>query len=64
MAKVNIDALIPREDFEATGVNNSGSLKQSISVTDLTSGFVYPFIRKPDFQRETSEWDIKKYANF
>jgi hypothetical protein len=64
MAKVNIDALIPREDFEATGVNNSGSLKQSISVTDLTSGFVYPFIRKPDFQRETSEWDIKKICEF
>lgn len=64
MAKVNLDALIPREDFETTGENNSGSLKHSISVSDFTSGFFYPFIRKPDFQRETSEWDAKKICDF
>jgi len=64
MAKVNLDALIPREDFETTGVNNSGNLKHSISVSDFTGGFFYPFIRKPDFQRETSEWDAKKICEF
>ncbi len=64
MSKVNIDALIPREDFEVTGNNNSGSLKQSFSITDFTSGLVYPFIIKPDFQRETSEWDTKKICEF
>lgn len=64
MAKVNIDALIPREDFETTGVTNSGNLKHSVSVSDFTSGFFYPFIRKPDFQRETSEWDAKKICDF
>jgi hypothetical protein len=65
MAKVNLDALIPREDFEATGVNNSGNLKHSLSVSDFsTTGFFYPFMRKPDFQRETNEWDAKKIADF
>lgn len=64
MAKVNIDALIPREDFETTGNNDSSRLIQSISITDLTGGFFYPFIRKPDFQRETSEWDKKKICDF
>jgi hypothetical protein len=64
MAKVNLDALIPREDFETTGINNSGNLKHSVSVSDFTSGFFYPFIRKPDFQRETSEWDAKKICEF
>lgn len=64
MAKVNIDALIPREDFETTGVNNSGNLKHSVSVSDFTNSFFYPFIRKPDFQRETSEWDAKKISDF
>ncbi|MDD5411654.1 MAG: DUF262 domain-containing protein [Methylobacter sp.] len=64
MAKVNIDALIPREDFETTGVNNAGNLKHSISVSDFTNSFFYPFIRKPDFQRETSEWDARKISDF
>ena len=65
MAKVNLDALIPREDFEVGGANNSGNLKQTLSVSDFsTTGFFYPFIRKPDFQRETSEWDEKKIGDF
>jgi hypothetical protein len=65
MAKVNLDALIPREDFEATGVNNSGNLKHSLSVSDFsTTGFFYPFMRKPDFQRETNEWDARKITDF
>ena len=65
MAKVNLDALVPREDFEATGVNNSGNLKHSLSVADFhTTGFFYPFMKKPDFQRETNEWDAKKIADF
>ena len=64
MAKVNLDALTPREDFEATGVNNSGNLFDSISVSSFTTGLFYPFLRKPDFQRETSEWDAKKICEF
>ena len=64
MAKVNLDALIPREDFEAVGANNTGNLKHSVSVSDFTNSFFYPFIRKPDFQRETSEWDARKISDF
>jgi hypothetical protein len=64
MSKINLDALIPREDFEISGTFNSGNLKNQISISDLTSNFFYPFLRKPDFQRETSEWDAKKISDF
>lgn len=64
MAKVNLDAIIPREDFEVTGNQNSTNLFQTISISTFTSGVFYPFLRKPDFQRETNEWDSKKIADF
>lgn len=64
MAKVNIDAIIPREDFEVIGNQNSTNLFTSISISNFTGGFFYPFLRKPDFQRETNEWDAKKIAEF
>lgn len=64
MAKVNLDAIIPREDFEVVGSQNSTNLFNSISISNFTGGFFYPFLRKPDFQRETNEWDAKKIAEF
>ncbi|MCY4780353.1 DUF262 domain-containing protein [Sphingobacterium sp. UT-1RO-CII-1] len=64
MAKTNLDAIIPREDFEVVGTQNSTNLFNSISITSITSGLFYPFLRKPDFQRETNEWDAKKIAEF
>lgn len=64
MIKVNLDAHIKREDFDVTGNLNSGNLIQTISVTDFTGGFFSPFLRKPDFQRETNEWDYKKIGTF
>lgn len=64
MAKVNLDAIIPREDFEVIGNQNSMNLFTSISISNFTGGFFYPFLRKPDFQRETSEWDAKKIVEF
>ncbi|ADQ79819.1 hypothetical protein Palpr_1678 [Paludibacter propionicigenes WB4] len=64
MSKVNLDALIPREDFEISGVQNSTNLFSSISITNFTGGFFYPFLRKPDFQRETNEWESKKIIEF
>jgi hypothetical protein len=55
---VNLDALIPREDFEAASANDDAPVPQSISIRDLeTSAFFYQALRKPDFQRESSEWD-------
>ncbi len=63
MAKVNLDALIPREDFEVKDTldQNTGRNTQTIRLEDLKKGaFFFSFIRKPDFQRETNEWDSER----
>lgn len=61
MSKVNLDALIPREDFEIEESTISGTKKNTISIEDLKSeAFFFLNLRKPDFQRETNEWDGKK----
>jgi hypothetical protein len=58
MAKVNLDALIPREDFEVEENISSGKKKETISIEDIKAdSFFFSFLRKPDFQRETNEWD-------
>jgi hypothetical protein len=58
-AKVNLDALIPREDFEV--LENVGQTvsrrKDTLSVNDVKIGeFFFSALRKPDFQRTTNEW--------
>ncbi len=61
----NLDALIPREDFEVkeTGQNPSQNLP-ALQVRDLEAGsFLYHTLRKPDFQRETSEWSPDKVCD-
>ncbi|MCT7996773.1 HNH endonuclease [Laspinema sp. C5] len=63
MSKVNLDALIPREDFEVENNANigSGTKKDTFSIQDLEfNSFFWPTLRKPDFQRETNEWDSCK----
>lgn len=63
MAKVNLDALIPREDFEVEDVTNSGKKKETISIEDIKSdSFFFSNLRKPDFQRETNEWESEKIS--
>lgn len=66
MAKVNLDALIPREDFATGGVQGSQSLGDKLKIGELVKGqgFFYSSLRKPDFQRETSDWDRDKIAFF
>ncbi|HLP37432.1 hypothetical protein [Lacibacter sp.] len=65
MAKINLDALIQREDFEVQDTINPAKKKETISIEDLkTDSFFFSSIRKPDFQRETNEWDAKKIADF
>lgn len=65
MARVNLDALIPREDFEVSESHSPGSKKPAISIEDLKSdSFFLSFVRKPDFQRETNEWDADKIVQF
>jgi len=65
MAKVNLDALIPREDFEIEDNHNPGKKKETISIEDIKpDSFFFSNVRKPDFQRETNEWDAKKISDF
>ena len=65
MGKVNLDALIPREDFEVQENQTPGLTKATISIEDIKSdSFFFINIRKPDFQRETNEWDDKKITQF
>lgn len=57
---VNIDALIAREDFEAADeTTNTASKISTLSVNDLKegSGLFLASVRKPDFQRETADWE-------
>ena len=66
MAKANLDALIPREDFAVDGGAPPQSLSDKVKATDLVKGegFFYSSLRKPDFQRETADWDGKKVSAF
>lgn len=62
--KLDLDALIPRDEFAAPESNTVGDSFTTLSVKDLTVDFVYPVLRKPIFQRETNEWDAEKIADF
>ncbi len=66
---VNLDALILREDFEV----KTEPMQTSTTATQITStlraadlestSWFYPVLRKPDFQRETANWDPDKVAD-
>src|SRR5262245_42409785 len=59
---VNLDALIRRADLANPG--EAGEDVSSISVTGLgPKGFLYPALRKPDFQRETASWTPEQVAD-
>ncbi|WP_421182473.1 HNH endonuclease family protein [Aeromonas enteropelogenes] len=60
--KIYLDALIPREDFEVKD-EQSGTTRNisTIGARDLEyDSFFFSALRKPDFQRETNEWDSKR----
>lgn len=62
---VNLDALIPREDFEVVTDASQPNQVDRISISDLEKGkFFYVALRKPDFQRETADWNAKKICEF
>lgn len=59
---VNLDALIPRADlFEQTTAVNADS--SSLRITDLEPGVMYGLLRKPDFQRETTNWTPRQVVD-
>ncbi len=67
MPKLNLDALILREDFEVEESQKQDSSKktETVSIRDLEqNSFFFPLLRKPDFQRETSEWEPQKVCEF
>jgi hypothetical protein len=60
-ANVNLDALIPREDFEVISDGEAMPNKRSITIFELQGdNFFFKALRKPDFQRETIEWTPKR----
>jgi hypothetical protein len=63
---VNLDALIPREDFLASdGADAGAGGKGEISKTDLMKGeSFFMTLRKPDFQRETAAWTPENVRDF
>lgn len=60
LAGVNLDALIPREDFAAGSAPFKGTPTGTISLGLLKDDFFVQSLRKPDFQRETSNWTPQK----
>ncbi|MCG6138525.1 MAG: DUF262 domain-containing protein [Nostoc sp. LLA-1] len=66
MTKVSLDALIPREAFEVQDQQgqHTGRNITTLSIRDLEgSSFFFSAVRKPDFQRETNEWDAQKICD-
>lgn len=59
---VNLDALIRRADLATPG--EAGEDITSLPVMGLErTGLLYPALRKPDFQRETSNWSPEQVAD-
>lgn len=59
---VNLDALIGREDLAITG-DAAAEARNTMTIRALDlkpDGFFYRVLRKPDFQRETSNWTPEK----
>jgi hypothetical protein len=65
MSKINLDALLPRQDFVWGSKKLSAEQIGEISINHLMDASVsitsiYAQLRKPDFQRETNEWDKER----
>jgi hypothetical protein len=55
--RVNLDALIKREDFETGGADSVGGKEPIFKVEELSLDRMYfSVLRKPDFQRPTNNW--------
>jgi hypothetical protein len=59
----NLDALIRREDFEVKSetILSPAQLAATIQISQLEAeSLMYQVLRKPDFQRETANWEPEK----
>ncbi|GAB1543257.1 hypothetical protein NUACC21_59310 [Scytonema sp. NUACC21] len=64
--KLFLDALISREDFDVQDESQvpQGPHKTTLSYSDFKiPGFFFASLRKPDFQRETNEWNAEKVCD-
>ncbi len=66
MSKVNLEALIPREDLNIEeAVSGKIPEKADVGISDLRkTDHFFSALRKPDFQRVTSDWTPKKIYDF
>ncbi|HUZ47416.1 MAG TPA: DUF262 domain-containing protein [Terriglobia bacterium] len=64
--KVNLDALIQREDFEpAIGESTTHTRAPLFGIEQLKPGQLYfSVLRKPDFQRKTDNWTPEMIVDF
>jgi hypothetical protein len=63
--KVNLDAMIPREDFAIEEGEFALNLFQDFPITHLYfDSPVFKLLRKPDFQRETNHWTPEQMSTF
>ena len=62
---VNLDAMIVREDFKVDGGFSAANRFKQLKASDLKSDAAMLFmIKKPDFQRETRDWNVSQITNF
>ena len=67
--RVNLDALIRRENFEAiveSSNTDTADEAPKLKIVELEeSSLLYRLLRKPDFQRTTAHWlpDTKSHSN-
>lgn len=62
---VNLDALVPREDFAVLDEKTTISVSavEKVDIHHLDSHFFLRSLRKPDFQRETAHWSPNKVSD-
>jgi len=63
--RVNLDAMIPREDFAIQEEESAIDLLRDFPIGYLASdNAILKLLRKPDFQRETNHWTPDQIATF
>jgi hypothetical protein len=60
---VNLDALIPRDDFAVDETPSKATPPDRINIAHLDGHFFAGDLRKPDFQRETAQWTPTKVVD-
>lgn len=64
-SRVNLDAMIPREDLAVIDQEYDLDLLNSFSISHLAPNApILRLLRKPDFQRETNHWKPDQIATF